>query len=269
MRRSYSAPYTVAYDSDARVSYITGSRTGTTRNYLVLDVKVGCGTDTTASAGPLSLASSKLFAPPQAQTEPVYYRCLGYYGWVPDGTIAGQTGGYPYFGWYGYPRRTEAALAPGKLAKRVQLRDRYDQRMTRRALARCATLSIRCSQPHQERIRRTFRTAPRHGLDSAYLRMVLRASWRYARRGRRGARILNKTIPFFTRRHRMPFSGRRSGCAWLFPRRTTRSRQRPYRILGRVRDGRTHPNKRQGDWACSTWEPSSGPNEECDRSRGR
>lgn len=34
-----SAPYTVAYNSDARVSYITGSRTGTTRNYYVLDVK--------------------------------------------------------------------------------------------------------------------------------------------------------------------------------------------------------------------------------------
>ena len=60
------------------------------------------------------------------------------------------------------------------------------------------------------------------------------ASWRYARRG---ARIFNKTIPFFTRRHPMPFSGRRSGCAWLFPRRTTRSRQRPYRIFG-PRSGR-------------------------------
>jgi hypothetical protein len=34
-----SVPYTVAYDSDAGVSYITGSRTGTTRKYHVLDVK--------------------------------------------------------------------------------------------------------------------------------------------------------------------------------------------------------------------------------------
>jgi hypothetical protein len=58
----------------------------------------------TASAGPISsIASLKLVAPPQAQTELVYYRCHGYYGWVPDGTIAGPTGGYPYFGWYGYP----------------------------------------------------------------------------------------------------------------------------------------------------------------------
>jgi len=58
----------------------------------------------TAFAGPMSVTSSKLVAPPQPQTEPVYYRCHGYYdGWVPDGTNAGPTGGYPYFGWYGYP----------------------------------------------------------------------------------------------------------------------------------------------------------------------
>jgi hypothetical protein len=44
-----------------------------------------------------------LSAPQQAQTELAYYGCHGYYGWVPDGTIAGTTGGYPYFGWYGYP----------------------------------------------------------------------------------------------------------------------------------------------------------------------
>jgi hypothetical protein len=56
-----------------------------------------------ASAGPMSFASSKLVAPPQAQAEPLHYRCQGYYGWVPDGTIAGPTGGYPYFGWCGYP----------------------------------------------------------------------------------------------------------------------------------------------------------------------
>ena len=58
---------------------------------------------TTASAGPMNFARSKLIAPQQAQTEPAYYGCHGYYGWVPDGTIAGPTGGYPYFGWYGYP----------------------------------------------------------------------------------------------------------------------------------------------------------------------
>jgi hypothetical protein len=58
---------------------------------------------TTASAGPMNFARSKLIAPQLAQTEPAYYGCHGYYGWVPDGTIAGATGGYPYFGWYGYP----------------------------------------------------------------------------------------------------------------------------------------------------------------------
>jgi hypothetical protein len=56
----------------------------------------------TASAGPTSFARSKVIAPQQAQTEPAYYGCHGYYGWVPDGTIAGPTSGYPYFGWYGY-----------------------------------------------------------------------------------------------------------------------------------------------------------------------
>lgn len=34
-----SVPYTVAYDSEAAVSYITGSRTGATREYPVFDVK--------------------------------------------------------------------------------------------------------------------------------------------------------------------------------------------------------------------------------------
>ena len=89
-------------------------------------------------------------------------------------------------------------FAPGKLAERV-LRDRYDQRMTRRALARSCNAIDQCSH----RIKNDS-THLSHGstswdldfLDSAYLRMVLRASWRY---GRRGARILNRTIPFFTR----------------------------------------------------------------------
>jgi len=56
---------------------------------------------TAASAGPMSFERAKLFKPQQAQTEVAYYGCNGYYGWVPDGTIAGPTGGYPY--WYGYP----------------------------------------------------------------------------------------------------------------------------------------------------------------------
>lgn len=36
---SSSIPYTVAYDSDAGASYVTGSRSGTTRKYYVIDVK--------------------------------------------------------------------------------------------------------------------------------------------------------------------------------------------------------------------------------------
>jgi hypothetical protein len=56
-----------------------------------------------AFAGPMSITRSKLIAPLQAQSEPIYYHCNGYYGWVPDGTIAGPTGGWPYYGWSGYP----------------------------------------------------------------------------------------------------------------------------------------------------------------------
>ncbi len=59
-----------------------------------------------AFTGPMSVTSSNLATLPQAQAEPVYYRCHGYYGWVPDGTIAGPTGGYPFYGWYGYPYLT-------------------------------------------------------------------------------------------------------------------------------------------------------------------
>ena len=47
---------------------------------------------------PLSTINS-----PHAQAGSAYYRCHGQYMWIPDGTIAGQTGGYPYYGWYGYP----------------------------------------------------------------------------------------------------------------------------------------------------------------------
>jgi hypothetical protein len=55
----------------------------------------------------MSVTSTKLIAPPQITTEPVYYRCNGYYGWVPVGTIAGRTGGWPYFG--SYSRQTGEA----------------------------------------------------------------------------------------------------------------------------------------------------------------
>jgi hypothetical protein len=83
----------------------------------------------TASAGPMSVSSSKLIAPPQTQTEPVayryrhHYRHYGgyhhryyrrYYGWNPGAAVAGAalglatipfafaTGGYyPYYGYYG------------------------------------------------------------------------------------------------------------------------------------------------------------------------
>jgi hypothetical protein len=68
-----------------------------------------------AFAGPMSITRSKLIAPLQAQSEPIYYHCNGYYGWVPDGTIAGPTGGWPYYGWSGYPDlpyRVSAAARP-------------------------------------------------------------------------------------------------------------------------------------------------------------
>jgi hypothetical protein len=92
----------------------------------------------TASAGPMRMASSKLIAPPQTQTEPVayryrhHYRHYGwyhgrrygwhhryyhrYYGWNPSAAVAGAalglatvpfalaTGGYyGYYPYYGYP----------------------------------------------------------------------------------------------------------------------------------------------------------------------
>lgn len=56
-----------------------------------------------ASAGQMSFSILKLNAPHRAQAELVHFRCHGYYGWFPDGTIAGATGGYPYYGWFGYP----------------------------------------------------------------------------------------------------------------------------------------------------------------------
>ncbi|MGI8570543.1 MAG: hypothetical protein ACR2KT_16580 [Methylocella sp.] len=83
----------------------------------------------TASAGPMSAATSNIMGPPQTQTEPVayryrhHYRHYGYhhryyhrYGWNPGAAVAGAalglatlpfalaTGGY-YYGnpYYGYP----------------------------------------------------------------------------------------------------------------------------------------------------------------------
>lgn len=69
----------------------------------------------TASAGPMSVASSQLIAPSQTQTEPVFFGYYGGYGgWYPGAAIAGTalglltlgavaaTAGSPYYG-YGYP----------------------------------------------------------------------------------------------------------------------------------------------------------------------
>jgi len=53
-----------------------------------------------AIAGPLHDLMS-ISISPQLQAERMYYRCHGQ--WIPDGTIAGPTGGYPYYGWDGYP----------------------------------------------------------------------------------------------------------------------------------------------------------------------
>ena len=70
----------------------------------------------TASAGPMTVPSSKIIAPSQPRMEEVYYRYYGgYYGWNPGAAIAGTaaglltlgavaaTGGWPYYGYYGYP----------------------------------------------------------------------------------------------------------------------------------------------------------------------
>jgi hypothetical protein len=81
----------------------------------------------TASAGPMSVTSSKLIAPQQTQTEPAayryrhHYRHYGYhhryyhryYGWNPGAAIAGTAFGLatlpfalasePYYGYYGSP----------------------------------------------------------------------------------------------------------------------------------------------------------------------
>jgi hypothetical protein len=74
-----------------------------TKRFITVSGAVLLSLSATASAGPMSVTNSKLIAPPQAQTEPVYYCCHGDYGGVPEGTIAGPTGGWPYYGWYGYP----------------------------------------------------------------------------------------------------------------------------------------------------------------------
>src|ERR1019366_2665711 len=74
-----------------------------TRRFSMICGAVLLALTATAFAGPMSVTSSKLIAPPQAQSVPVYYRCDGYCGCVPDGTIAGPTGGWSYYGWSGYP----------------------------------------------------------------------------------------------------------------------------------------------------------------------
>jgi hypothetical protein len=64
----------------------------------------------TASAceGAVAVASSRTSAP-LANIEPVYYRCEVCCAWdeagcgYGDATIAGPTGGWPYYGWAGYP----------------------------------------------------------------------------------------------------------------------------------------------------------------------
>jgi hypothetical protein len=55
-----------------------------------------------AIAGPTRSLISGIISP-QVQVERIYHHCRGRYVWIPDGTIAGLAGGYPYFGWYGYP----------------------------------------------------------------------------------------------------------------------------------------------------------------------
>jgi len=74
-----------------------------TKGISTVSVAVLLALTATAYAGPMKVTSSKLIAPPRIRAEPIYYRCESYYGWVPDGTIAGATGGWPYYGWYGYP----------------------------------------------------------------------------------------------------------------------------------------------------------------------
>jgi len=69
----------------------------------------------TASAGPMTVPSSKIIAPSQPRMEEVYYRYYGgYYGWNPGAAIAGTAAGLltlgavaatggPNYGYYGYP----------------------------------------------------------------------------------------------------------------------------------------------------------------------
>jgi hypothetical protein len=74
--------------------------------YLIRNSAVSCAVllALTPPAGAGSTRAPILgISSPYAQIERSYYRCHGQYEWVPDGTIAGQTGGYPYYGWYGYP----------------------------------------------------------------------------------------------------------------------------------------------------------------------
>lgn len=56
-----------------------------------------------AFAKAMRVTPTNLIASSQARADPVHHRRHGYCGWIPHGTIAGPTGGYPYYGWYGYP----------------------------------------------------------------------------------------------------------------------------------------------------------------------
>jgi hypothetical protein len=56
-----------------------------------------------AFAGPASVTSPEIIAPPRSQIEPVHYWYRSYHRRALHGALAGPTGGWPYFGWYGYP----------------------------------------------------------------------------------------------------------------------------------------------------------------------
>jgi hypothetical protein len=56
-----------------------------------------------ASAGPAKAARLMPIGTEDPQSAPLSYRCHGYHGRVSPGISAGSTGGWPYFGWPGYP----------------------------------------------------------------------------------------------------------------------------------------------------------------------
>lgn len=56
-----------------------------------------------ASAGPAKAARLMPIGTEDPQAAPQFYRCHGYHGRVSPWISAGSTGGWPYFGWPGYP----------------------------------------------------------------------------------------------------------------------------------------------------------------------